>query len=41
MAQNAVLLITRDQEEYESKIKALGLPDLEVLAPRTEGEMFE
>ena len=36
MARNTVIVITRNQEEYERRITALGLPDLEVLAPRDE-----
>ena len=36
MAKNTVIVITRNQEEYERRLGALGLPDLEVLAPRDE-----
>lgn len=36
MAKNTVIVITRNQEEYERRLAALGLPDLEVLAPRDE-----
>ncbi len=36
MAKNTVIVITRNQEEYERRLTALGLPDLEVLAPRDE-----
>src|SRR3989338_9611900 len=36
MARNTVIVITRNKEEYERRITALGLPDLEVLAPRDE-----
>ncbi|MDO8576484.1 MAG: D-2-hydroxyacid dehydrogenase [bacterium] len=36
MAKNTVIIITRNQEEYERRIKSLALPDLEVIAPRDE-----
>src|SRR3989338_6171631 len=36
MARNTVIVISRNQEEYERRLGALGLPDLEVLAPRDE-----
>lgn len=36
MAKNTVIVITRNQEEYERRLAALNLPDLEVLAPRDE-----
>ena len=34
MAKNTVIVISRNQEEYERRLKALNLPDLEILAPR-------
>lgn len=36
MAKNTVIVISRNQEEYERRLKALDFPDLEVLAPRDE-----
>ncbi len=38
MAKNTVIVISRNQEEYERRLTALNLLDLEILAPRdTEG----
>lgn len=34
MAKNTVIVISRNQEEYERRLTALNLPDLEILAPR-------
>lgn len=39
MAKNTVIVITRNQEEYERRLKALTLPDLEILAPRDAEEI--
>src|SRR3989344_1970826 len=36
MARNTVIVISRNQEEYERRLNALNLPDLEILAPRDE-----
>ena len=36
MAKNTVIVITRNQEEYERRLTALDLPDLEIIAPRDE-----
>ena len=34
MVKNTLLVISRNQEEYERRLKALNLPNLEILAPR-------
>ena len=36
MGKNTLLVISRNQEEYERRLNALNLPDLEILAPRDE-----
>lgn len=41
MAKNTVLLITRDQEEYEEKLKTLDLPGLEIIVPKSPEEIHE
>lgn len=32
---NTLVIITRDQEDFEGLIKGLELPDLEVIAPKS------
>ena len=39
MAKNTVIVISRNQEEYERRLRALNLPDLEILAPRDADSM--
>lgn len=41
MAKETILIISRNQEEYERRLKALELPGAEILAPRTPEEMRE
>lgn len=39
MAKHVILVISRNQEEYERRLNALNLPDAEVVAPRTPEEI--
>lgn len=39
MAKNRLLVITRNQDEYRRRLEALGLPELEILAPQTDADM--
>lgn len=41
MTKNTVLLITRDQEEYEEKLKKIDLPGLEIVVPKSPEEIRE
>jgi phosphoglycerate dehydrogenase-like enzyme len=36
---NKVLILTRDQEEFENAIRAFELPELQIFAPKTEAEI--
>jgi hypothetical protein len=41
MMKNKLMLFTREQKEFESKINSLNLKDLEVIAPKNEQEVLE
>jgi len=41
MSKNIVLVLTRDQEEFAARLQSLGLPDLEILAPKNDAEILE
>lgn len=36
---NKLLVLTRDQDEFETNLRALELPDLELYVPRSEQEI--
>ncbi len=41
MAQNKVLVLVRDTEQYAKKLKALNLPEVDFLLPQSETEILE